>query len=52
MPCATPVELIEGCVDDHTIEEDGIEGFMMLQCAKDSRRSIPLLAGRRILTVY
>jgi hypothetical protein len=29
MPCATPVELIEGCVDDHTIEEDRIEGLMM-----------------------
>lgn len=48
------VKLIEGCVDDNTIEEDRHRGRhdAHLQCAKDSRRSIPLLAGCRKLTLY
>jgi len=53
MPCASPVELIDGCVDDHTVEEDGIEGFMVrVYNGPKAGVDIPLLARRRILTVY
>jgi hypothetical protein len=43
---------IDGCVDDHTVEEDGIEGFMMrIYNGPKTVVDIPLLARRR-LTVY
>jgi hypothetical protein len=45
------VKLIEGCVDDSTIEADRASRCAFTMC-QEGPRSIPLLAGCRILTLY